>query len=199
MASRCRPSSATRLAIRVPAPEGFGPASATISQPRSSSLEGPRLLRWLTRYNGALRGPLAQLGERRLCTESPARTLPSRRKRRRDAEIGHLQPWLQPGPSASVASVSWVSARSQHPARRHGDFGAYKDQSLHVPGRSGVCSGVSGKSSGSAGAKLQFEPENAPSARAARSSTIDAAAYAVCICPVVRLGAMVLRRKGQLR
>jgi len=29
-------------------------------------------------------------------------------------------------------------------------------------------------------------------------STVDAAAYAVCICPVVRLGAMVIHRKGQL-
>ena len=120
-------------------------------------------------------GPLAQMGERRLCTAdgddgpplktqetdrrsdrraaTPAATRTIHRQLRSPRSLGSL-PAVAPGPAVADALPVQLS--------------------VVTASRLAACVlGVSGKSSGSAGAKLQSEPENAPPARAARSSTVD--------------------------
>ena len=90
----------------------FMAVAATILQP-ASGLSG------LPGYTCPPRGPLAQLGERRLCTAEPGPELPVKTTRRSDAGIDGLQPRLQPpmwSSEPSVASVARVaSPQPNHP------------------------------------------------------------------------------------
>ncbi len=89
--------------------------SETVTQtsPRESVRHLP------TRHACPLCGPLAQLGEGRLCTDRPERVLRLKTHRMQHAAAGRLQPEPQP-PDAKVRVVRWAPSSRHRPAWTRG-------------------------------------------------------------------------------